>query len=92
MFLSSTPVYELAVKASGTPPQESCSKYCDRLGQEQAYSGEYNPREKSWIMTRTIVSSLRGKHAKLQSMLNDEGTIIVMCEYIDKAIESMYSI
>jgi len=48
--------------------------------------------EKSWIITRTIVSSLRGKHAKSQSMLNDEGTIIAMCEYIDKAIESMYSI
>jgi len=48
--------------------------------------------EKSWIMIRTIDSSLCGKHAKSPSMLNDEGTIIAVRECIDKAGKSMYSI
>lgn len=46
--------------------------------------------EKSWIKTRTIVTSMRGKHAKSQSMLNDEGTLIAVREYIDGAGESKY--
>ena len=44
--------------------------------------------EKSWIKTRTIILSQRGKHAKSQSMLNDEGTLMVVREYIEGAGES----
>ena len=44
--------------------------------------------EKSWIKTRTIISSQRGKHAKSQSMLNDEGTSIAVREYLEEAGDS----
>ena len=43
--------------------------------------------EKSWIKTRAIISSQRGKHAKSQSMLNDEGTLIAVCKYLEGAGE-----
>lgn len=44
--------------------------------------------EKSWIKTRSIALSQRGKHAKSQSMLNDEGTLIAVREYLEGAGES----
>ena len=46
--------------------------------------------EKSWIKTRSIALSQRGKHAKSQSMLNDEGTLIAVREYLEGAGESKY--
>ena len=48
--------------------------------------------EKSWIKTRSIALSQRGKHAKSQRMLNDEGTLIAVREYLDGAGESKFDI
>jgi len=48
--------------------------------------------EKSWIKTRSIALSQRGKDAKSQSMLNDEGTLIAGREYLDRAGESKFDI
>jgi len=41
--------------------------------------------EKGWIQTRSIVLSQRGKYAKSQSMLSDEGTLIAVRESIEEA-------
>jgi len=46
--------------------------------------------EKSWIKTRTVIPCMRGKHAKSQSMLNDEGTMMAVRDYIDRTGERMY--
>ncbi|KAG0640108.1 hypothetical protein HOY80DRAFT_1043090 [Tuber brumale] len=45
--------------------------------------------EKSWIRSRSIALSQRGKHAKFQSMLNDEGTLIAVREYPEGAGENI---
>lgn len=46
--------------------------------------------EKGRIKARTIISSQRGKHAKLQSMLNNESTLIAVCKYLEGAGEIKY--
>lgn len=44
--------------------------------------------ESSWIQARTIICSQPGKHPQSQSMLNDEGIIIEVDEYLKEVDES----
>jgi hypothetical protein len=46
--------------------------------------------EKRWIQTRTIPISQQGKNAKMFCMLEDEGTMLVVQEYIASAGSSKY--
>ena len=42
----------------------------------------------SWTQTRTIISRQPGKYPKSQSMLNNEGTIIAVHQYLKAVDES----
>ena len=45
-------------------------------------------RERDWICNRTILHSNRGRHAKAVCMLEDEGTLRAVREYLEEAGES----
>ena len=80
----------LQLKYLVLPCKRLAENTCIRWGYSKHTVEQIICGENSWIKTRSIVSSLHGKHAKSQSMLNDKGTPIAVCKYIDSAGESMY--
>lgn len=48
-------------------------------------------QEKEWIKSRMIIEGVQGKHAKVVSMLKDEGTGLAVRQYLEEAGESKRS-
>jgi hypothetical protein len=48
-------------------------------------------QERTWVQTRTISHGNRGKHIKAICMLEDEGTMIAVREYLENSGESIVS-
>ena len=46
--------------------------------------------EQDWICSRSILHSSRGRHAKAVCMLEDEGTLTAVREYLQEAGESKF--
>lgn len=79
---------ELQRMNSDTSRKELAEIEANRAGKAKACSERIIKHERLWIMERTIPPSKQGRHAKVDSLLDDEGTRRAMKEYVERNPES----